>query len=167
MFAKHVEAKIFQHLEVILHSLTIRRCVQTIRPVSLIKSAELKYEFAIEQWTLNTVDFAAAYGAECRVAVNDIVAEGHANIVQSRRVWRPQFGAFGFEAESSIGAATATCELAAIGVDDFDLDIRCAVVGGVDSGIHFERSVAIHAMTRTKLNLPVPSAPAESCSSVM
>lgn len=48
MFAKHIEAKVFQHLEVILHSFTIGWRVQTIWPVPLIKSAELEYELAVE-----------------------------------------------------------------------------------------------------------------------
>ena len=48
VLAKHVEAKVFQHLEIILHSFTIGWRVQTIWPVSLIKSAELEYKLAIE-----------------------------------------------------------------------------------------------------------------------
>jgi len=48
MFAKHVEAKVFQHFEIILHSLAIRRCVKAIWPVPLIQSTKLEYELAVE-----------------------------------------------------------------------------------------------------------------------
>jgi len=48
VLAKHVESEVFQHLEVILHSFTIRWRVQTIWPIPLIKSAELEYELAVE-----------------------------------------------------------------------------------------------------------------------
>ena len=137
VFAKHVEAKIFQHLKVVLHSFTIGRRVQTIWPVSLVKSAELEYELAVEQRALDAVDFATAYSSECGIAVDDIVAEGDAYVVQSGRVWSPQFGAFGFEGERGVGAATGACQLAAICVEDLDLNVRGAVVRGVDSSVHF------------------------------
>lgn len=128
VLAKHVEAKVFQHLEVVLHSFAVWWSVQTIWPVSLIKSAELEYKFAVEQGTLDAVDFATAHSPECGVAVDDIVAEGDADVVQSRRIWSPQFGAFSFEGERSVGTATAACELTAICVENLDLDVRCAVV---------------------------------------
>ena len=48
VLAKHVESKVFQHLEVILHSFTVGRRVQTIWPVSLVESAELEYKLAVE-----------------------------------------------------------------------------------------------------------------------
>lgn len=48
VLAKHVEAKIFQHLEIILHSFTVGRRVQTIGPVSLVKGAKLEYKLAVE-----------------------------------------------------------------------------------------------------------------------
>lgn len=48
VLAKHVEAEVFQHLEVILHSFTVGRRVQTIGPVSLVKSAKLEDELAIQ-----------------------------------------------------------------------------------------------------------------------
>ena len=143
MLAKHVEAKVFQHLEVIFHSLTVRWRVQTVWPVSLVKGAELEYELSVEQGTLDTVNFTPAHSPECSVAVDDIVAESDADIVQRRRVWRPQLGAFGFEGECSVGAAAATCELTAICVEDLDLDVRCPVVGGVDSSVYFKRLVGL------------------------
>ena len=92
---------------------------------------------------MDAVDFTTAYGPECGIAVDDIVAEGDADIVQRRRVWRPQFGAFGFEGECSVGAAAATCELTAICVEDLDLDVRCAVVRGVDSCVYFRKLVGL------------------------
>jgi hypothetical protein len=143
VLAQHVETKVFQRLEIILHSFTVGWRVQTIWPVSLIKGAELEYKLAVEKGTLDAVDFSAADSSERGIAVDNIVAEGDTDIVQRRRVWRPQFGAFGFEGESSVGAAAATCELTAICVEDLDLDVRCAVVRGVDSGVYFKRLVGL------------------------
>lgn len=48
VLAEHVEAKIFQHLEVILHGFTVGWRVQAIWPISLVKSAELEYKLAVE-----------------------------------------------------------------------------------------------------------------------
>jgi hypothetical protein len=47
MLAKHVEAKVFQHLEIILHGLTIGRCIKAVRPVTLIESTKLEHELAV------------------------------------------------------------------------------------------------------------------------
>lgn len=48
VLAKHVEAKVLQHFEIILHSFTVGWRVQAIWPVSLVKSAELEYKFPVE-----------------------------------------------------------------------------------------------------------------------
>lgn len=48
VFAEHVEAKVFQHLEVILHGFTVGWRVQAIWPVPLVKSAELEHKLAVE-----------------------------------------------------------------------------------------------------------------------
>jgi hypothetical protein len=48
VLAKHVEAKVLQHLEVIFHGFTVGWRVKTIWPISLVKSAKLEDELAIE-----------------------------------------------------------------------------------------------------------------------
>lgn len=48
MFTKHIEAKVLQHLEIILHSFAIGWRVQAIWPVALVKSAELEDELAVQ-----------------------------------------------------------------------------------------------------------------------
>lgn len=48
MLADHVEAEIFQHLEIIDHGLFSRCCIDSIGPEALIESAEHEYELAVQ-----------------------------------------------------------------------------------------------------------------------
>lgn len=48
VLAHHVEAQIFQCLKVVFHRFAVRRRVETIRPVALVKSTELEHKFAVE-----------------------------------------------------------------------------------------------------------------------
>lgn len=128
MLAKHIETQILQHLEVIIHRFTVRRCVQAVRPVALVQSAELEDKFAVEQRALDSVDFAATDSAECSVAADDIFTKSNCYVVELRRIWRPEFRAFGLECEGRVGAATMADKFTAIGIDDLDLDVGGAVV---------------------------------------
>lgn len=102
MFAKHVEAKVLQHLQIIFHSLAIGWRVQAVRPVALVESSELEYKLAIQQRALNAIDLSTANSAESRVAGDNVVPESYADIVQCRRVGTPQFAISGVEGKSSV-----------------------------------------------------------------
>lgn len=142
MLAKHVEAQVFQHLQIVLHRLTIGRRVETIWPVALIKSSELEDELSVKQWTLDAVDFTSADRAESSVTANDIVSETHADVIEFGRVRCPQLWAVSIEGECSVGSTTVAGNFAAVGVCDLDLNICCgSVVGSVDSGVDLVLSV--------------------------
>lgn len=135
MLAKHVEAKVLQHLQIVLHSLTIRWRVEAIWPVPLIESTELEDKLSVEEWALNTINLAPAYGTESSVTADDIVTEAHADIVERGRVWTPKIGIFCFEAKCGVGRATVAGKLAAIGVHDFYLNLCGSIVGSIDGGV--------------------------------
>lgn len=70
MLPNHVEAQLLQQLQIIDHSLTIRRRIQTIRPEALIQRTKLKYEFAVEEMACDAFNFALGDGTESSVAVD-------------------------------------------------------------------------------------------------
>lgn len=135
MLAKHVEAQVLQHLEIVFHCLAIGRRVETIWPVSLIEGAKLENELSVEQRTLDTIDFTATDSPKCGVAADDIVTKSDGHVVECRRVWSPEIGPVGLECEGGVGATSVAGKLTAISVEDLDLHIRSTVVRGVDSGI--------------------------------
>ena len=90
MLADHVEAQTLQELEVVHHGLPVGRCVDAIRPVALVQSAEHEDKLSVEKRTQNTVDLALGERAEPGVAVHFVVAQTNSHVVQVGRVRRPQ-----------------------------------------------------------------------------
>jgi hypothetical protein len=95
----------------------------------------LEHELAVEQRTLDSIDFSTTDGAESSVAANDIVTKSHGHVVKLRRIWRPELRTFGLESECHVGAATMAGKFTAVGVENLDLDVGGAVVRGVDCGV--------------------------------
>ena len=67
MLPKHVESEILQLLKVENHGFIIRRKIDPVGPETLVKRAELEKELAVDQWTLDAIDFSALDSSESRI----------------------------------------------------------------------------------------------------
>ena len=90
MLPQHVKAEVFQHLQIVYHRLPGRRSVQSVRPVSLVKSAKHKRELPVEKGPPDTVDLTLGDGAKARVAGDFVIAHAHCDVIQRWRVGAPQ-----------------------------------------------------------------------------
>jgi hypothetical protein len=127
MLADHVETKVLEHFDVIHHGLMVGRSVQTVGPVTLIESTELEDELAIQQVASDALDLANRDGTEASVAVDLIIAQGHGEVVQGRRVGPPKLDAVDGEGELLISRAGRGANFRAIQVKDGDLNGRVAL----------------------------------------
>ena len=73
MLSDHVEAQALQHLEIVDHGFATRGSVKTIRPVALVERTEVEEEFAVDEWSLNAIDFTDRDCSETGVACHFIV----------------------------------------------------------------------------------------------
>lgn len=90
VLAEHVETIVLEHLDVVLHSLSIGRGVKPIRPVSLIKRAEPEDELAVEKLSGDTIDISLGDGAESSIAEDLIIAaQSDSQVVESGGLWPP------------------------------------------------------------------------------
>lgn len=132
MLADHVHAKVLQDVKVKLHGLVGRRRVDAIGPVSLVESAELEDEFAVQQRPSHAVDHTGGDGAEARVTADLIVAQAHGDIVKRGRVRAPQLGRVDFEAERRAALACFLGDDLAV-LRDGEID-RYGLIGGAEDG---------------------------------
>lgn len=129
MFPNHVEAQVLEDLEIVHHSLKVGRRVQAIWPVSLVKGAKLKDEFAVEEVTNNTIHFALGHSTESSVAVYAVVvAELDHKIIKGRRIWPPERGAGNRKGELFVSNASSRRDFRAIFGDDGDCNL-CPCLG--------------------------------------
>lgn len=84
MLADHVEAEIFQHLEIIDHGLFSRCCIDSIGPEALVEGAEHEYELAVQQRPNDTVDSALGNSTEPGIALDLIFTQCDRDIIQIR-----------------------------------------------------------------------------------
>ena len=89
MLPNHVETKFLQHLQIVNHSLSVRRGMETIRPVTLIKGCESEDELAIYQRSHNPIDNSLGDGSESGVTVNFIGTHPDSDVVEVGCIWRP------------------------------------------------------------------------------
>lgn len=69
MLSNHVEAELFQKLQIRNHGLSVRRRVQAIRPKSLIEGSELEHKLPVQQWPGDVLNFTFGNSSEARVAL--------------------------------------------------------------------------------------------------
>ena len=74
MLANHVEIQLLQHLQIVHHSFSVRGRVYTIRPESLIQSAEHENWLAVQDRRHDAIYFCLGDCSEARVALDFIVA---------------------------------------------------------------------------------------------
>lgn len=123
MFAKHVEAKALEHLEIIDHGLTVRGKMETVWPVALIKGTKEEVEFAIEQRALNSIDNAGGNSAEAGVAVDNVVAQLDSQVVKSRAFGRPEIGRGDLDGKLLVCSAGESGNAVTVFVDDVETNI--------------------------------------------
>lgn len=99
MLSDGVETKTLEHLQIIYHSLSVRRRIESVRPEALIERAEDEGKLSVQQWSLNSLDFAARDCAEAGVAGYFVITQRHCQVIQSWRRWRPQLWLLDLESE--------------------------------------------------------------------
>jgi hypothetical protein len=92
-------------LEVINHSLSAWRGIQSVRPVSLIEGSKDESEFTVHEWTDNAVYCAFGVCTEPCVATDLVVAESDSHVVEVGCVGRPGFDVVDGEGEFLICVA--------------------------------------------------------------
>lgn len=73
MLSHHVETKALQNLEIVDHGFATRGSVETIWPVALVQSTEVEEEFAVDERSLDAIDFTLRDGPETGVACHFII----------------------------------------------------------------------------------------------
>lgn len=84
MLADHVEAQLLQQLKIIHHGFLRGRRIDTVRPESLVQSAEHEHKFTIQQWPDDPIDSALGDSPEPCVALDLVSAHLDSHIVQVR-----------------------------------------------------------------------------------
>lgn len=77
MLSDGVETKTLEHLQIIYHSFSVGRRVESVRPEALIERAKDESELSVQQWSLNSLDLAARDCAEAGVAGYLVITQCH------------------------------------------------------------------------------------------
>lgn len=135
MLADHVKAQTLQQLQIINHGFLRGRRVDTIRPESLVQRTEHEDEFAVQQWPDDAIHSALGDGPEPGVALYLVLAHLDSDVVQVRRVGRPQLWRGHLELEWPVGGSAVGCHYIAVVVHG-DLDVGGDVlIRGVHSHV--------------------------------
>lgn len=146
MFPNHVHPKVLQDLQVEDQRFQSRSQVDAIGPEALVERADLEEELAVQKRPLHTVDDAGLDGAEAGVAGDDIVAQLHRDVVEGRRVGRPEVGGVDAEVEGGAGGAFGGGDHVAV-AQHGELDRQRLVGGAVHRDIDLSRVSNLEAKT--------------------
>lgn len=128
--------------------------MQSIRPVSLVKSTERENCFTIEHDPLNAVDSLTRDRPKASIACNLVLSKLDSNIVQVRCIGAPQLRIVDLEVDRAArDAVMSGHDIGAVLLCNNDLDLGAAILRCSNGEIHYGSLVTVNRRCHQTLTM--------------